>query len=49
MTFPSAPQETANLPATYRAAVEPETRPREAAVALDHLTAIEVDAPNVDV
>ena len=42
-------QETANRPTTYRAAVEPETRPRGAAVSLDHLPTIEVDAPNVDV
>ena len=49
MTFPSAPRETANRPTTYRAAVEPETSPREAAAALDHLPAIKVDAPNVDV
>ena len=46
---PSRPQEAANTATTYRAVLEPETRPREAAVALDHLPAIQVDAPNVDV
>ena len=37
------------MPTTYRVVLETETRPREAAVALDHLPAIQVDAPNVDV
>ena len=46
---PSAPQEAANTATTYRVVLEPETRPRGAAVALDHLPAIQVDAPNVDV
>ena len=45
----SRPQEAANTPTTYRVVLEPETRPREAAVALDHLPVIQVDAPNVDV
>ena len=45
----SRPQEVANKATTYRAVLEPETRAREAAVALDHLPAIQVDAPNVDV
>ena len=36
------------MPATYRVVFETETRPREAAVALDHLAAFQVDAPNVD-
>ena len=34
---------------TYRVILETETRPREAAVALDRLPAIQVDAPNVDI
>ena len=34
---------------TYGVILETETRPREAAAALDHLPAIQVDAPNVDV
>ena len=37
------------MPTTYRILLETETRPREAAVALDHLPAIQVDAPSVDV
>ena len=37
------------MPTTYRVVLETETRPRRAAVALDHLPAIQVDAPNVDV
>ena len=37
------------MPTTYRVVLETETRPREAAVALDHLPAIQVDAPDVDV
>ena len=37
------------MPTTYRVVLETETRPREAAVALDHLPAIQVDAPNVDI
>ena len=37
------------MPTTYRVILETETRPREAAVALDHLPAIQVDAPNVNV
>ena len=37
------------MPTTYRVVLETETRPREAAVVLDHLPAIRVDAPNVDV
>ena len=45
----SAPQEAANTATTYRVVLDPETRAREAAVALDHLPAIQVDAPNVDV
>ena len=45
----STPQEAANAPTTYRAAVDPATRPREAAVARDHLPAIQVDPPSVDV
>ena len=45
----SRPQEAANTPTTYRVVLEPETRAREAAVALDHLPAIQVDAPNLDV
>ena len=36
------------MPTTYRVVLETETRPREAAVALDHLPAFQVDAPNVD-
>ena len=36
------------MPTTYRVVFETETRPREAAVALDHLPAFQVDAPNVD-
>ena len=46
---PSAPQEAANTATTYRVVLDPETRAREAAVALDHLPAIQVDAQNVDV
>ena len=38
-----------NMPTTYSVILETETRPREAAVALDHLPAIQVDAPNVDI
>ena len=45
----SRPQEAANTATTYRVVLDPETRAREAAVALDHLPAIQVDAPNVDV
>ena len=37
------------MPTTYRVLLETETRPREAAVALDHLPAIQVDAPSVDI
>ena len=37
------------MPTTYRVVLGTETRPREDAVALDHLPAIQVDAPNVDV
>ena len=37
------------MPTTNRVVLETETRPREAPVALDHLPAIQVDAPNVDV
>ena len=37
------------MPTTYRVVLETETRPRGAAVALDHLPAIQVDAPDVDV
>ena len=36
------------MPTTYRVILETETRPREAAVTLDHLPAIQVDAPTVD-
>ena len=36
------------MPTTYRVILETETRPREAAVALDHLPAIQVHAPSVD-
>ena len=36
------------MPTSYRVILETETRPREAAVALDNLPAIQVDAPNVD-
>ena len=36
------------MPTTYRVILETETRPREAAVALDHLPAFKVDGPNVD-
>ena len=46
---PSTPQEAANTATTYRVVLEPETRAREAVVALDHLPAIQIDAPNVDV
>ena len=45
----SRPQEAANTATTYRVVLEPETRPRGAVVALDHLPAIQVDAPNVHV
>ena len=45
----SRPHGTANMPTTYRVVLETETRPREAAVALDHLRAIQVDAPDVDI
>ena len=37
------------MPTTYRVVLETETRPRETAVALDHLPAFQVDAPNVDI
>ena len=37
------------MPTIYRVILETETRPREAAVALDHLSAMQVDAPNVDI
>ena len=37
------------MPTNYRVILETETRPREAAVALDHLPASQVDAPNVDI
>ena len=37
------------MPTTYRVLLETETKPREAPVALDHLPAIQVDAPSVDV
>ena len=37
------------MPTTSRVILEPETRPREAVVALDHLPAIQVDAPKIDV
>ena len=37
------------MPTTYRVVLQTETRPREAAVALDHLPAFQVDAPNVDI
>ena len=37
------------MPTTYRVVLETETRPREAAVSLNHLPAIQVDAPNVDI
>ena len=43
------PQEAASMATTCRVAVEPETRAREAVVALDHLSAIQIHAPNVDV
>ena len=43
------PRGTADMPTTYRVVLDTETRPREAAVALDHLPAIQVDAPNVDI
>ena len=43
------PRGTANIPTIYRVILETETRPRQAAVPLDHLPAIRVDAPNVDV
>ena len=46
---PSAPREAANTATTYRVVLEPETRPHEAVVAVDHLPAIQVDAPNVNV
>ena len=36
------------MPTTCRVILETETPPREAAVALDNLPAIQVDAPNVD-
>ena len=36
------------MPTAYRVILETETRPHEAAVALDHLPAFQVDAPNVD-
>ena len=45
----SRPHGTANMPTTYRVVLETETRPREAAVALDHLPAIQVDAREVDI
>ena len=34
---------------TYRVVFETETRPREAAISLDHVPSIQVDAPNVDI
>ena len=37
------------MPTTFRVVFETENRPREAAVALDHLAAFQVDAPNVDI
>ena len=37
------------MPTTYRVVLETEARPREAAVPLDHLPAIQVDAPSVDI
>ena len=37
------------MPTTYRVVLETETRPREAAVALDHLPAIQVHASDVDI
>ena len=37
------------MPTTYRVMLETETRPRETARPLDHLPAIQVDAPSVDV
>ena len=37
------------MPTNYRVVLETETRPREPAVALDHLPAMQVDAPNVDI
>ena len=37
------------MPTTYRVVLETETRPREAAVALDHLPTFKVDAPNIDI
>lgn len=40
---------TGNTPTAYRAVLETERRPREAAVAFRHLPAIQVDAPNVEV
>ncbi len=46
---PTTPQEAANTATTYRVVRDPETRPRGAAVALDHLPDIQVDAPNVHV
>ena len=45
----SRPQEAANTATTYRVVLDPETRARKAAVALDHLPAIQVDEQNVDV
>ncbi len=36
------------MPTIYRVVLETETRPREAAVTLDHLPFIQVDAPDVD-
>ena len=46
---PSRSQEAANTATTYRVVLETETRPREAAVPLDHLPAIQVDAPSVHI
>ena len=34
---------------TYRVVFETETRPREAAISLDHVPPLQVDAPNVDI
>ena len=46
---PSAPRASQHADTTYRVVRKTETRPREAAGALDHVPAIHVDAPNVDV
>ena len=37
------------MPTTYRVVLETETRPRQAAVPLDHLPAIRVHASDVDI